>query len=143
MAKKKKEVAVVKIQIPGAQANPAPPIGPALGQHGIKIMDFCTQFNQKTKDTPGIIYPTLITIYNDRTFSFVIKTPPAAVLIKREIGLAKGSAQPHKDKVGRITAAQIREIAKKKMEDMNAIDLEAAESMVAGTARSMGVDVIG
>lgn len=140
---KKKETAVVKIQIPGGQANPAPPIGPALGQHGIKIMDFCTQFNQKTKDTPGIIYPTLITIYNDRSFSFVIKTPPTAVLIKREISLAKGSAQPHKDKVGRITRAQIVEIAKKKMEDMNAVDLEAATSMVAGTARSMGVDVVG
>jgi large subunit ribosomal protein L11 len=137
----KKEVTKIKIQIPGGQANPAPPIGPALGQHGVNIMEFCKQFNARTKDNPGLVVPALITIYSDRSFSFVVKTPPAAVLLKRAVGLAKGSACPNKDKVGKIDRKQLEEIARSKMEDLNAASLEAAVSMMAGTARSMGIEV--
>ena len=142
MAKKKRVMALVKIQIPGGQANPAPPIGPALGQHGVNIMDFCKAFNEKTKETPGLIVPAIITIYQDRSFTFVLKTPPAAVLIKKAIGLAKGSGEPNKNKVGKISRADLEKIATTKMKDLNAADLDGAVAMIAGTARSMGVDVI-
>ena len=137
---KKKEMAQVKIQIPGGQANPAPPIGPALGQHGVNIMDFCKAFNEKTKDTPGLIIPVIITIYQDRTFTYVTKTPPAAVLLKKEVGLAKGSGEPNKNKVGVVTQEQLEKIAKMKMPDLNATSLEGAVEIIAGTARSMGID---
>ncbi|MBR3732322.1 MAG: 50S ribosomal protein L11 [Spirochaetales bacterium] len=139
MAKKVK--AIVKLQAPGAQANPAKGIGPALGPHGASAPDFCKQFNDKTKDQPGLIFPVIITIYQDRSFTFVIKTPPAAVLIKKEIGLEKGSAVPHKDKVGKISKAQIKKIAEMKMPDLNANDVDAAMKIIAGSARSMGVEV--
>ena len=139
MAKKVK--AIGKLQAPGAQANPAKGIGPALGPHGASAPDFCKQFNDKTKDQPGMIFPVIITIYQDRSFTFVIKTPPAAVLIKKEIGLEKGSAVPHKDKVGKISKAQIKKIAEMKMPDLNANDVDAAMKIIAGSARSMGVEV--
>jgi large subunit ribosomal protein L11 len=139
MAKKVK--AIVKLQAPGAQANPAKGIGPALGPHGASAPDFCKQFNDKTKDQPGMIFPVIITIYQDRSFTFVIKTPPAAVLIKKEIGLEKGSAVPHKDKVGKISKAQVKKIAEMKMPDLNANDVDAAMKIIAGSARSMGVEV--
>ena len=139
MAKKVK--AIVKLQAPGAQANPAKGIGPALGPHGASAPDFCKQFNDKTKDQPGLIFPVIITIYQDRSFTFVIKTQPAAVLIKKEIGLEKGSAVPHKDKVGKISKAQIKKIAEMKMPDLNANDVDAAMKIIAGSARSMGVEV--
>ena len=139
MAKKVK--AIVKLQAPGAQANPAKGIGPALGPHGASAPDFCKQFNDKTKDQPGMVFPVIITIYQDRSFTFVIKTPPAAVLIKKEIGLEKGSAVPHKDKVGKISKAQIKKIAEMKMPDLNANDVDAAMKIIAGSARSMGVEV--
>jgi large subunit ribosomal protein L11 len=140
MAKKVK--AIVKLQAPGAQANPAKGIGPALGPHGASAPDFCKQFNDKTKDQPGLIFPVIITIYQDRSFTFVIKTPPAAVLIKKEINLEKGSAVPHKDKVGKITKAQVKKIAEMKMPDLNANDVDAAMKIIAGSARSMGVEVV-
>jgi large subunit ribosomal protein L11 len=141
MAKKKQVTAQVKLQVPGGQANPAPPIGPALGQHGVNIMDFCKAFNEKTKDTPGLIIPALITIYKDRSFTFELKTPPASVLLKKEAGLAKGSGVPNKEKVGKVTRAQVEKIARMKMPDLNAASVEAAISMVSGTARSMGVTI--
>lgn len=140
MAKKVK--AIVKLQAPGAQANPAKGIGPALGPHGASAPDFCKQFNDKTKDQPGLIFPVIITIYQDRSFTFVIKTPPAAVLIKKEINLAKGSAVPHKTKVGKITKAQVKKIAEMKLPDLNANDVDAAMKIIAGSARSMGVEVV-
>lgn len=139
---KKKEVAQVKIQIPGGQATPAPPIGPALGQQGINLMEFCKQFNARTKDNPGLIFPTIVTVYNDRSFTFELKTPPAAVLLKREIGLAKGSGEPNKNKVGRVTRAQCKKIAELKMPDLNATDIDAAIRMIEGSARSMGLEVV-
>ena len=139
MAKKVK--AIVKLQASGAQANPAKGIGPALGPHGASAPDFCKQFNDRTKDQPGMVFPVIITIYQDRSFTFVIKTPPAAVLIKKEIGLEKGSAVPHKDKVGKISKAQIKKIAEMKMPDLNANDVDAAMKIIAGSARSMGVEV--
>lgn len=139
MAKKIK--AIVKLQAPGGQATPAKGIGPALGPHGASAADFCKQFNDKTKDQPGMILPVLVTVYQDRSFTFVIKTPPAAVLIKKELGLNKGSAVPHKDKVGKLTNAQLRKIAEIKMPDVNANDMDAAMKIVAGTARSMGVEI--
>ena len=139
MAKKVK--AIVKLQAPGVQANPAKGIGPALGPHGASAPDFCKQFNDKTKDQPGMVFPVIITIYQDRSFTFVIKTPPAAVLIKKEIGLEKGSAVPHKDKVGKISKAQVKKIAEMKMPDLNANDVDAAMKIIAGSARSMGVEV--
>ncbi len=135
--------AMVKLQIPAGNANPAPPVGPALGQHGVNIMDFCKQFNAKTQSQAGLIIPVVITIFTDRTFSFITKTPPAPVLLKRAAGLAKASGVPNRNKVGKVTAAQVNEIATLKMPDLNAASVEAAESMVRGTARSMGIDVEG
>jgi len=138
----KKVLTTIKLQARGGAATPAPPVGPALGQHGINIMEFCKAFNAQTQSDAGTIIPVVITVYADRSFSFVTKTPPAAVLIRQAIGIDKGSAEPHRLKVGKITDAQIREIAEKKMDDLNANDLDAASRIVAGTARSMGVDVI-
>jgi large subunit ribosomal protein L11 len=140
--KKKKIVTQIKLQIPGGQANPAPPVGPALGQHGLNIMEFCKAFNERTKDQQGTILPVIITVYEDRTYTFIIKTPPAAVLIKKALKLEKGSSEPNKKKVGKITQAQLEEIAKMKMPDLNAHDIEAAKKIIAGTARSMGVEVV-
>ena len=143
MAPKTKNVLVeIKLQIPGGQANPAPPVGPALGQHGLNIMDFCKAFNDKTKDQQGMILPVVITVFEDRTFSFIIKTPPASVLIKKAIGLDKGSGEPNKEKAGKITWDQLKEIAEVKKPDLNANDIEAGARIIAGTARSMGVDVV-
>jgi large subunit ribosomal protein L11 len=138
----KKVLTTIKLQTVGGAATPAPPVGPALGQHGINIMEFCKAFNAQTQGDAGTVIPVVITVYEDRSFSFVTKTPPAAVLIRQAIGIDKGSAEPHRLKVGKITAAQIREIAEKKLGDLNANDLDAASRIVAGTARSMGVDVI-
>lgn len=137
----KKIKTVIKLQIPAGKANPAPPVGPALGQHGLNIQDFCTAFNERTRESGNTIIPVEITVYEDRTYSFILKTPPAAVLIKETIKLAKGSGVPHKDKVGTITRAQLESIATTKMPDLNANDLEAAVKIIAGTARSMGVKV--
>ncbi|HPD06051.1 MAG TPA: 50S ribosomal protein L11 [Spirochaetota bacterium] len=141
--KKKKIVTQIKLQIPGGQANPAPPVGPALGQHGLNIMEFCKAFNDRTKDQQGTILPVVITVYEDRTYTFIVKTPPAAVLIKKALKLEKGSSEPNKKKVGTITQSQLEEIAKLKMPDLNANDVEAAKKIIAGTARSMGVEVSG
>lgn len=132
---------VVKLQIPAGKANPAPPVGPALGQHGLNIQEFCSNFNEKTKDLGGDIIPVEITVYVDRTYEFVTKTPPAAELIKKALKLKSGSATPNKAKVGKLTRKQLAEIAEKKMVDLNTTDLEAAKKVVAGTARSMGVTV--
>jgi len=138
----KKVIAQIKLQIPGGQANPAPPVGPALGQAGVNIMEFCKAFNAKTKDANGMITPVIITVYADRTFSFITKTPPVSVLIQKELGLEKGSGVPNKEKVGKLTKAQVRAIAERKMPDLNANDVEAAMKIVMGTARSMGVDIV-
>jgi large subunit ribosomal protein L11 len=144
MAPKKKKVkAVVKLQIPAGQANPAPPVGTALGPHGVPLMDFCNQFNSATKDKAGFIIPVEISIYEDRTFSFITKTPPAANLIKKELGLDKGSAMPNKQKVGKISQEQLRKIAELKMPDLNAYNVDAAVKIIAGTALNMGVEVEG
>jgi large subunit ribosomal protein L11 len=132
----------VKLQIPAGKATPAPPIGPALGQHGIAIMDFCKQYNERTQSMAGQIVPVLITVYEDRSFSFVTKTPPAADLLRRAAGVEKGSGRPNLDKAGKVTAEQVREIAEVKMRDLNAIDLEGAIKQVEGTARSMGIEVV-
>lgn len=140
--KKKKIMVQIKLQIPGGQANPAPPVGPALGQHGLNIMDFCKAFNERTKDQMGTILPIIITVYEDRTYTFIIKTPPASVLIKKSMKLEKGSSEPNKTKAGTITRAQLEEIAKLKMPDLNANDINAAVKIIAGTARSMGIDVV-
>jgi large subunit ribosomal protein L11 len=137
----KKVETMIKLQIPAGQANPAPPVGPALGQHGVNIMDFCKAFNAQTQQEGGTIIPVEITVYEDRSFDFITKTPPAAVLIKEACGIKKGSGEPHIDKVATITQAQIREIAERKMPDLNANDIEAASKIIAGTARSMGVEV--
>ncbi len=136
----KKIVGYIKLQVEAGKANPSPPIGPALGQHGLNIMEFCKSFNSKTQKQEGMIIPVVITVYADRTFSFITKTPPVPVLIKKALGLAKGSAEPNRDKVGRITEAQLEEIAKIKMPDLNCYDLEAAKRLVLGTANSMGVE---
>lgn len=137
-----KEVeAIVKLQIPAGKATPAPPIGPALGQKGINIMQFCNEFNQKTKDQEGIILPVIITVYKDKSFTFEIKTPPVSELIKKTLKIEKGSGEPNKNKVGRLTKKQLQEIAEKKMKDLNADTIEAAMKIVEGTARSMGVEV--
>ncbi len=137
----KKIIGQIKLQIPAGKATPAPPVGPALGQHGVNIMDFCKAFNAKTSKDEGLIIPAVITVYQDRSYSFITKTPPAAVLLKRAVGIAKGSGEPNRDKVGSVTMKQIDEIAKTKMTDLNAADLEAARKIIMGTARSMGVDV--
>ncbi len=139
----KKVTAQIKLQIPGGKATPAPPVGPALGQAGVNIMDFCKNFNARTAKDDGLIIPVVITVYADRSYTFITKTPPVAVLIKKAVGIAKGSGEPNKNKVGQITAKQVEEIAKMKLPDLNAESLEAAIATVKGTARSMGVDVAG
>ena len=139
----KKIIGFIKLQIPAGKANPAPPVGPALGQHGVNIMEFCKSFNAKTQDQAGKIIPVEITVYADRTFSFITKTPPAPSLILEAAGINKGSGEPNREKVGSITSAQVREIAEIKMPDLNASDVDSAMSMVAGTARSMGIVVEG
>jgi len=138
----KKVLTTIKLQAVGGQASPAPPVGPALGQHGINIMEFCKAFNAQTQSDTGTTIPVVITVYEDRSFTFVTKTPPAAVLIKQAINLEKGSGEPHRLKVGTITQAQLRQIAERKFEDLNANDLDQASKIIAGTARSMGVDVV-
>jgi len=138
----KKITGYIKLQIPAGKANPSPPVGPALGQHGVNIMEFCKAFNAKTQGDEGTITPVVITVYADRSFSFVTKTPPASVLIKKAIGLEKGSSVPNKNKVGKLTKDQVREIAQKKMPDLNAASLEAAILTIEGTARSMGVEIV-
>ena len=135
--------AQIKLQVPAGAANPAPPVGPALGQHGVNIMDFCNQFNERTKDQSGLIIPVVINVYEDRSISFVTKTPPAAVLLKKAAKLAKASGEPNKNKVGSVTDAQIEEIATLKMPDLNAADVASAKRMIAGTARSMGLLIEG
>jgi large subunit ribosomal protein L11 len=137
----RKVVGQIKLQIPAGQATPAPPVGPALGQAGLNIMDFCKTFNARTQKDMGMIIPVVITVYGDRTYTFITKTPPAAVLLKKAAGIEKGSGQPNKNKVGKVTAAQLREIAKTKEPDLNAGGLEAAIRIVAGTARSMGIEI--
>jgi large subunit ribosomal protein L11 len=139
--KKKKITTQIKLQITGGKANPAPPVGPALGQHGLNIMEFCKAFNEKTKDQEGMVLPVVISVYEDRTYTFIIKTPPASVLIRKALNLEKGSSEPNKIKVGKITRAQLEEIAKIKMPDLNANTIDAAVNIIAGTARSMGVEV--
>ena len=138
----KKVVALIKLQIPAGQANPAPPVGPALGQHSVNIMEFCKAFNARTAQQAGLIIPVVITVFADRSFTFITKTPPAAVLLKKAAGLDKGSAEPNRTKVGRVTREQCREIARTKLPDLNATDLESAANMIAGTARSMGLEVV-
>jgi len=140
----KKVVAYVKLQIPAGKATPAPPVGPALGQHSVNIMDFCKAFNARTsaKDQEGLIIPVVITVYADRSYSFVTKTPPASILLKRACGIAKGSGEPNKTKVGKVTEKQVEDIAKLKMPDLNAFDLNAAVKIVKGTARSMGIEIV-
>ena len=137
----KKITGMIKLQIPAGKATPAPPVGPALGQHGVNIMDFCKAFNAKTQGEDGLIIPVVISVYQDRSYSFITKTPPAAVLLKRAAGIAKGSAEPNKSKVAKVTEKQVEEIAKTKLPDLNAGDLEAAKRIIMGTARSMGVEV--
>ena len=139
----KKEIGFIKLQIPAGKANPAPPVGPALGQHGVNIMEFCKAFNAKTQEQMGKIIPVEITVYADRTFTFITKTPPASSLILEAAGINKGSGEPNREKVGSITSAQVREIAEIKMPDLNASDVDSAMRMVAGTARSMGIVVEG
>ncbi|UCF35342.1 MAG: 50S ribosomal protein L11 [Acidobacteriota bacterium] len=137
----KKVIGLIKLQIPAGKATPAPPVGPALGQHGVNIMDFCKAFNAKTQGQEGLIIPVVITVYQDRSYTFITKTPPAAVLLKRAAGIAKGSGEPNKTKVAKIEMEQVEEIAKLKMPDLNASDLEAAKRIIMGTARSMGLEV--
>jgi large subunit ribosomal protein L11 len=141
MPPKKKVLAVVTLQIRAAQATPAPPVGTALGQHGVNIMDFCKQYNEATQQMAGQVIPAVLTIYEDRTFSFILKQPPMAELIKQAIGIEKGSGRPNREKVGRLSSSQMRDIAEKKMPDLNANDVDHAMRIVAGTARSMGVEV--
>ena len=141
MPPKKDVIGFIQLQIPAGQANPAPPVGPALGQHGLNIMDFCKAFNAQTKQNTGTLIPVEITVYKNRTFTFITKTPPASELLKKELSLSSGSAEPNRDKVGNVTNDQLRKIAKIKMEDLNASDEEAAMRMIAGTARSMGIDL--
>jgi large subunit ribosomal protein L11 len=139
----KKVLTLIKLQVPGGAANPAPPVGPALGQHGVNIMEFCKAFNAQTQDQNGRITPVEITVFEDRTFTFITKTPPAAVLIKEAAGIDKGSGEPNRNKVAKITQAQVRSIAEAKLQDLNANDVDQAAKIIAGTARSMGVDVSG
>ena len=139
----KKVLTLIKLQVPGGSANPAPPVGPALGQHGVNIMEFCKTFNARTQGQQGLIIPVVITVFSDRSFTFITKTPPAAVLIKEAAGIDKGSGEPNRNKVATITADQVRQIAETKLEDLNANDVDQAAKIIAGTARSMGVDVVG
>ena len=139
----KKVTGMIKLQIPAGQANPAPPVGPALGQHGVNIMGFCKEFNAATKSEAGMIIPVVITVYQDKSFTFITKSPPASVLLKKAAGITAGSKEPNKEKVGKVSKKQVLEIVKLKMKDMNATSEEAASRMVAGTARSMGIEVIG
>jgi len=140
---KKELVTEIKLQIPAAQASPAPPVGPALGQHNVPIMDFVRQFNEKTgKMEPGSVVPVVISVYKDRSFSFIVKSPPAAYLLKKAAGIAKGSGEPNKEKVGKVTRAQLEEIGKQKMADLNAYDIEAAVKIIEGTAKNMGLEII-
>jgi large subunit ribosomal protein L11 len=139
----KKVVAVVKLQCPAGAANPSPPVGPALGQHGVNIMEFCKSFNARTQDQKGLVIPAIITVYADRTFTFELKTPPAAVLLKKAAKIEKGSGEPNRQKVGKVTRAQVKEIAQLKAPDLNANDVEMAMRIIEGTARSMGIDVEG
>lgn len=138
----KKQIGFIKLQIPAGQANPAPPVGPALGQHGVNIMDFCKQFNAKTQPQAGTIIPVEITVYADRSFSFITKTPPAAILLKKAAGIESGSGEPHREKVGVVRRSDLKEIAELKMPDLNASSVESAMRMIAGTARSMGLTVV-
>jgi large subunit ribosomal protein L11 len=140
--KKKKIVKLIKLQIAGGQANPAPPVGPALGQAGVNIMDFCKNFNERTKDQTGTIIPVVITVYEDKSYTFITKTPPASVLVRKALNITKGSSEPNKTKAGSITRKQLEEIAKQKMPDLNANDIKAGANIIAGTARSMGIDVV-
>ncbi len=137
----KKVIGFIKLHVPGGQANPAPPVGPALGQHGVNIMEFCKQFNARTQQQQGTTIPVEITVFADRSFSFITKTPPASVLLRKAAGLEKGSGEPNRTKVARVTAAQLKEIAETKMPDLNAGDVDSAVRMIAGTARSMGIEV--
>jgi large subunit ribosomal protein L11 len=137
----KKVVALIKLQIPGGQANPAPPVGPALGQHGVNIMGFCKEFNAATKTEGGMIIPVVITVYQDKSFTFITKSPPAAVLLKKAAGIATGAKEPNKEKVGKVSKKQVMDIVKLKMKDLNATSEESGFRMVAGTARSMGIDI--
>ena len=138
----KKVTAIVKLQCPAGQANPSPPVGPALGQHGVNIMEFCKAFNARTQEKAGLIIPAVVTIYADRSFTFELKTPPAAVLLKRAAKIATGSGEPHREKVGKVTSSQVREIAEIKQPDLNAHDVEMAMRIIEGTARSMGIEVV-
>ena len=142
-APKKRVLTQIKLQIVGGNATPAPPVGPALGQHGVNIMEFCKAFNAKTQNQAGTVIPVVLTVYADRSFTFITKTPPAAVLLKQAAGLAKGSGEPNRNKVGKVTSAQVRKIAETKMPDLNAVNIEAAVLMIEGTARSMGIEVEG
>ena len=139
----KKVTALIKLQVPAGQANPAPPIGPSLGQHGVNIMEFCKQFNAQTQDRAGLVIPVLISVYQDKSFTFITKSPPASILLKRAAGIAVGSAEPNKNKVAKVTKDQLRDIAKQKMKDLNVKSEEAAIKIIAGTARSMGIEVAG
>jgi len=137
----KKVMGFIKLHIPAGKATPAPPVGPALGQHGVNIMDFCKAFNAKTNKQEGLIIPVVITVYQDRSYTFITKTPPASILLKRAVGIAKGSGEPNRNKVGKVTMKQVEEIAKTKMPDLNASDIDAAKQIIMGTARSMGIEV--
>ena len=139
----KKVIALIKLHIPAGKATPAPPVGPALGQHGVNIMDFCKAFNAKTQKDGGVVTPVVITVYHDHSYSFITKTPPASVLLAKAAGIPKGSGEPNREKVGQVTRAQVEEIAKTKMPDLNCDTLESAVRIVAGSARSMGIDVLG
>ena len=139
----KKVTGIIKLQIPGGQANPAPPVGPALGQHGVNIMGFCKEFNAATKSNPGLVIPVVITVYQDKSFTFITKSPPASVLLKKAAGVASGAKTPNKEKVGKVTRKQVMEIVKMKLNDMNSTSEEAAFRVISGTARSMGIEVVG
>ena len=138
----KKVIGMIKLQVPAGQANPSPPVGPALGQHGVNIMEFCKSFNSRTQSQAGMIIPCIITVYQDRSFTFITKTPPAAILLKKAAGLDKGAHNPGKEKVGKVTRAQVKEIAETKMVDLNAFNIDAACRIIEGTARSMGMEVV-
>ena len=138
----KKVIGLIKLHVPGGQATPAPPVGPALGQHGVNIMDFCKAFNARTQDAKGLVIPVVITVYQDHTYTFITKTPPASILLKKAAGLDKGSGVPNRDKVGTVTRAQVKEIAEMKVKDLNSVDVEGAMRMIEGTARACGIEVV-